>query len=97
MLTFVEELFIFNIGNNYTMAELQIFIIIKYYMYTAKRLSQRVSLVTLLNKIKYFYKLEQYTARKNNCIDKLERKWFKYNEALQNIRKPVILRNVCND
>ena len=61
------------------MAELQIFIIIKYYMYTAKCLSQRLSLVTLLNKIKYFHKLEQYTATKNNCLDKLERKWFKYN------------------
>ena len=57
-LTFVEELFIFNIGKNYSMAELQIFIIIKYYMYTAKRLSQRLPLVTLLNKIKYFHKLE---------------------------------------
>ena len=84
-LTFVEELFIFNTGNNYSMAELQIFIIIKYYMYTAKCLSQRLSLVTLLNKIKYFHKLEQYTATKNNCLDKLERKRFKYNEALQSI------------
>ena len=84
-LTFVEELFIFNIGNNYSMAELQIFVTIKYYMYTAKRLSQRLSLVTVLNKIKYFHMLEQYTAKKNNCLDKLERKWFKYNEALQSI------------
>ena len=49
-LTFVEELFIFNIGNNYSMVELQIFIIIKYCMYTAKRLSQRLLLVTLLKK-----------------------------------------------
>ena len=67
------------------MAELQIFIIIKYYMYTAKRFSQRLSLVTLLNKIKYFHKLEQYTATKNNCLDKFERKWVKYKEALQSI------------
>ena len=71
-LTFVEELFIFNIRNNYS--ELQIFIIIKYYMYTAKRLSQRLLLVTLLSEIKYFHKLEQYTATKNNCLDKFERK-----------------------
>ena len=60
-------------------------LVIKYYMYTAKRLSQRLSLVTFLNKIKHFHKLEQYTATKNNCLDKLERKWFKYNEALQSI------------
>ena len=84
-LTFVEELFIFNIGNNYSMVELQIFIIIKYYMYTAKRLSQRLLLVTLLNKIKYFHKLEQYKATENNCLDKFERKWVKYNDALQSL------------
>ena len=56
-------------------------------MYTAKRLkvSQRLLLVTLLNKINYFHKLEQYTATKNNCLDKFERKWVKYNAALQSI------------
>ena len=56
------------------MAELQIFTIIKYYMFTAKRFSQRLSFVTLLNKIKYFHKLEQNTAAKNNYLYKLERK-----------------------
>ena len=31
-LTFIEELFIFNIGNSYSAADLQIFIIMKHYI-----------------------------------------------------------------
>ena len=47
-LNITEELFIFNIGNIYSSADLQIFTIIKHYIYSAKRLNQPLSLTTLL-------------------------------------------------
>ena len=49
-LDITEELFIFNIGNIYSSADLQIFTIIKHYIYSAKRLNQHLSLTTLLKK-----------------------------------------------
>ena len=79
-LNITEELFIFNIGNIYSSADLQIFTIIKHYIYSAKRLNQPLSLTTLLKKIKYCHMLEQHTATKNNCLNKFEEKWSKYNE-----------------
>ena len=66
-LTFVEELFIFKIGNAYSAADLHIFIIRKHYSYTAKRLNQSLSLITLLKQIKYFHKLEQHIAIKTTA------------------------------
>ena len=42
-LIFVEELFIFNIGNTYSSADLHIFIIVKYYIYATKRLDHPLS------------------------------------------------------
>ena len=82
-LNLTEELFIFNIGNIYSPVDLQLFIIIKHYIYSAKRLNQPLSLTTLLKKIKYCHTLEQHTATKNNCLNKFEEKWSKYNELLQ--------------
>ena len=52
-LSFIKESFIFNIGNTYTTADLQLFIIIKHYMYATKHLNQPLSLLALLRKIKY--------------------------------------------
>ena len=84
-LTFTEELYIFNIGNTHSAADLQIFMIIKHYIYSAKRLNQPLSLIALQNKIKYFYLLQQHTATKNNCLDKFENEWCKYKALLQSI------------
>lgn len=84
-LTFTEEPFIFNIGNAYSNADLHIFIILKYYIYITKRQNQHLSMIALINRIKYFYKIEQYAATKNNDLNKFERKWQKYKEVLQPI------------
>lgn len=82
---FFEELFIFNIGNNYSVTELQIVMLMKHYIYTAKRLNLPLSLVTLQKKLKYFLILEEHTAIKNNQEEKFEQGWTKYKELLQTI------------
>ena len=46
-LTFTEELFIFNIGNTYSTADLHIFIIMKNYIFISKRQNQRLSMTAL--------------------------------------------------
>ena len=84
-LSFIEESFIFNIGNTYTTADLQLFIIIKHYMYATKCLNQPLSLIALLRKIKYIHCLEQHTATVKNCLDKFEEKWLKYRDFLLSI------------
>ena len=48
-LTFVEELFVFNIGKTYSSAELHIFVIVKYYIYAAKRTNLLLSILALQN------------------------------------------------
>ena len=67
-LIFVEELFIFNIGNTYTTADLQHFIIIKHYIYAAKRLNQPLSLIALLRKIKYIYMALNETQQRKKTV-----------------------------
>ena len=54
-LTFIEELFVFNIGNSYSAADLQIFITMKHYIYTAKRLNKHSSIVQIMF---YFWSFE---------------------------------------
>ena len=85
-ITFIEELFIFNIGNTYSAVEFQILMIIKHYIYTAKRLNQPLSLVALQKKLQYFNMLEHYTTTKNNCLGKFEKRWSKYKDLLQSIQ-----------
>ena len=84
-LTFTEELFIFNIGNTYSTADLHIFIIMKNYIFISKRQNQPLSMTALKNRINYFFKLGQYTATKNNDLYNFEHKWQKYKEVLQSI------------
>ena len=84
-LTFTEELFIFNIGNTYSTADLHIFIIMKNYIFISKRQNQSLSMAALKNRINYFFKLGQYTATKNNDLYNFEHKWQKYKEVLQSI------------
>ena len=85
ILTLVEELFIFNIGNTYLLSDLQIIMFIKYYIYITKYLNQQLSLIALKNKLKFFYELEKYAATKNNHLVKFEQKWYKYKELLEAI------------
>ena len=84
-LTFVEELFIFNRGKTYSSAEVHIFVIIKYYIYAAKRTNHPLSIVALQNKLKYFYKLMQYTATRKGSLDKFENTWTKYKDLIDTI------------
>ena len=84
-LTFAEELFIFNLGKTYSSAELHIFVIIKYYIYAAKRTNHPLSIVALQNKLKYFYKLMQYTATRKGSLDKFENTWTKYKDLIDTI------------
>ena len=79
-LTFAEELFIINLGKTYSSAELHIFVIIKYYIYAAKRTNHPLSIVALQNKLKYFYKLMQYTATRKGSLDKFENTWTNYKD-----------------
>ena len=84
-LTFVEELFIFNIGKTYSSAELHIFVIVKYYIYAAKRTNHPLSIVALQNKLKYFYKLMQHTATRKDSLDKFENTWTKNKDLIDTI------------
>ena len=84
-LTFVEELFIFNIGKAYSSAVLHIFVIVKYYIYAAKRTNHPLSIIALQNKLKYFYKLMQHTATRKGSLDKFENTWTKYKDLIDTI------------
>ena len=84
-LTFVEELFIFNIGKTYSSAELHIFVIVKYYIYAEKRTNHPLSIVALQNKLKYFYKLMQHAAARKGSLDIFENTWTKYKDLIDTI------------
>ena len=68
----------------YSSAELHIFVIVKYYIYTAKRINAS-SIVALQNKLNHFYKLMQYTATRKGCLDKFENTWTKYKKLIDTI------------
>ena len=51
ILTLVRKLFIFNIGNTNLLSDLQIIMVVKYYIYITKYLNQQLSLIALKNKI----------------------------------------------
>ena len=63
-LIFLEELFIFNIGSIYSSADLHIFIIVKYYIFAAKRLDHPLSIVALQKKLKHSHSNATYSFRK---------------------------------
>ena len=84
-LRFLEELFIFNIGSIYSSADLHIFIIVKYYIFAAKRLNLPLSIVALQNKVKHSYILMQHTATRKGYLDKFETTWSKYKDLINTI------------
>ena len=50
-LPFIEELFIFNIGEQFTMADTSIILEIKYYIFSAKKLTSPLSIVAHHNRL----------------------------------------------
>ena len=75
---FVEELFIFNIGNMFSEADLLFILEIKYYIFSAKRLNSTLSVVAFKNRIANTYISLKYIANKNKQIVKFEKEWRKY-------------------
>ena len=84
-LIFLEELFIFNIGSIYSSADLHIFIIVKYYIFAAKRLDHPLSIVALQKKLKHSFILMQHTASRKGYLEKFEHTWNKYKDLIDTI------------
>ena len=84
-LTFVEELFIFNIGKTYSSAEIAYFCYYQVLHICCKTHQPPLSIVALQNKLKYFYKLMQYTATRKVPLDKFENTWYKYKDLIDTI------------
>ena len=63
-----EELFIFNIGKQYSSTFLIIILEIKYYIFSSKRLNIPLSINAFKNKIKWSFKAYEHNARKNNKL-----------------------------
>ena len=80
---FIEELFIFNIGNQYTPEDLLIILEIKYYIFSAKKLNSPLSIIALNNRLKHLYKSLKHNAIKNNILVRFERDWYKYDTILR--------------
>ena len=77
-ISFIEQPFIFNIGNNYSDVDLLIILEIKYYIFSAKRLLSNLSIVAFKNRITNSYLSLKYIATKNNQIEKFTKDWNKY-------------------
>ena len=67
-ISFIEELFIFNIGEKLTPEELFIILEIKYYIFSAKKLNSPLSVVALSNRLKCAFKAIKYIATENNKL-----------------------------
>ena len=83
ILPFIEELFIFNIGEQFTMADTSIILEIKYYIFSAKKLASPLSIVALHNKLKCTYRARKYIALKNDTLNSFDKNWNKYKTLLQ--------------
>ena len=93
-LTFTEELFIFNIGNTYSTADLHIFIIIKNYIFISKRQNQRLSMTALKIELTTFSGLDNIQLQRTMiCINlntngKNTRK--SYNQYIEQVNTYII-------
>ena len=70
-----EELFIFNIGKQYSLTFLIIILEIKYYIFSSKRLNTPLSINACKNKIKWSFKAYEHIVRKNEELGSFEREW----------------------
>ena len=81
---FIEELFIFNIGKQFTAEDLLIILEVKYYIFSAKKLNSPLSIIALNNRLRWSYKALKYIATKNNKLESFEKDWHKYNTIVGN-------------
>lgn len=82
-LRIIEELYIFNIGKQMTIADSKLILTTKYYIYCTKRLNQTLSLAALKNSLKTFYKIEKQIATKNKALESFAKQWQKYKDLLE--------------
>ena len=84
IIQFIEELFIFNIGEKLKAEELFIILEIKNYIFSAKKLSSPLSIIALNNRLKYSFRAIKSNAVKNNKLESFEISWHKYKNILCN-------------
>ena len=70
-----EELFIFNIGKQYSLPFLIMILEIKYYIFSSKRLNFPLSINAFENKINWSFKAYEHIARQNKELGSFEREW----------------------
>ena len=73
ILPFIEELFIFNMGEQFTIADNSIILEIKYYIFSAKKLNSPLSITALHNRLKYTFKARKYTAIKSDTVNSFDK------------------------
>ena len=83
VLPFIEELFIFNIGEQFMMADISVILEIKYYIFSAKKLNSPLSISALYNRLKSSFRARKYIAVKNNMLMTFDNNWAKYKNLLQ--------------
>ena len=75
-----EELFIFNIGKQYSLMLLVVILEIKYYIFSSKRLSIPLSINAFKNKINWSFKTYERIAIQNKKLESFEKE---YNSIMQ--------------
>ena len=83
ILPFIEELFIFNIGEQFSMVDISTILEIKYYIFSAKKLNVPLSVIALHNRLKCSFRARKYIALTNDTLNTFEKDWFKYKTLLQ--------------
>ena len=70
-----EELFIFNIGKQYSTIFMIIILETKYYIFSSKRLNIPLSINAFKNKMNWSFKAYEHIAQKNKELGSFEREW----------------------
>ena len=83
--SYIEELFIFNIGKNYSKVQLLLFLEIKYYIYSSKRLNSKLSISALKHRLINTYRALKCSADKYGKIDSFNKNWNQYQELLDQV------------
>ena len=77
-LDITAETFIFNIGKNFTPAQLYILLETKYYIFSAKHLEKQLSIINLKNRLKRVLQTLDIIASDNNGVDSFIQNWDPY-------------------
>ena len=83
--SYIEELFIFNIGKNYSKVQLLLFLEIKYYIYSSKRLNSKLSISALKHRLINTYRALKCSVDKYGKIDSFNKNWNQYQELLDQV------------